>query len=1129
MSKIEILDKMVKDKVDIVFDTQCIRKKTNWSSVSKFHKIDSGVFDPEIFLKDITSRSPKVNSLLEKIDYLDKKDKAKYGKTFKHFVFSDVKSGGHGAKMLAAALLSKGYNLGYESQIEGEDSRYDFPILNIAPLGQNKGGSRDIDTDSDIETDDEEDNKIKWTPIELLEKEQLLETRGNNFYLLSSVSVYGKPISVKMKKEMLSNFNSRPENIHGDLCRIIIMDSGFKEGIDLFDVKYVHIFEPPVNAADQKQIIGRATRTCGQKGLEFDDKTGWPLNVFIYDLEIPQQLRPSLLNSMNTFDLLMKSMNEDMRMTNFGYDIERLSVFGSVDYDLTKHIHNFAITPDDNEEDTQTIYGGRHLKYGEERVIDPNKMTFLKMKDYIREHFSKFEWEPVKMQNMCVDPRGHSGRPKKLIDYTPSQDFIRHYFTPTGPVKGMLLHHSVGTGKTCSAIACATRNFEPEEYTILWVTRTTLKNDIWKNMFQQICNENIRNKLLEGEEIPDDPKKQMRMLSKSWQIRPMSYKQFSNLVSKENDFYRRLVERNGLEDPLRKTLLIIDEAHKLYGGDDLSSIERPDMVALHKSLMNSYAVSGADSVRLLLMTATPITESPMELVQLVNLCKPFEHQMPHSFDAFSGKYLDKEGFFSEKGEVRFLDDIAGHVSYLNREKDARQFAQAIIKRVNVPLATEAQFEVMRQYDAYYMRTHNNETLEELKTKVKTQNEYIQTKLSELDKERFSYLKLKCSQFSPKDAKCQTIIRKHVSVLIKDINTYVKELKTDMKGLQKELKGIQELRTKGLEKIKKNVEKYPERFAEYKRSTYFVLRSICGKRIRSNKEMDKFMEIHPEIIKLDTEIGEHEEYIEMLKNKLVLFEDTFKTNMKRLRSLLSDDLSDLEKMSVKRTINEKKDSHRKTKKNMVKEIDESLENEREELDELYMDKKDIFKRIKQTLKKRLKIEKQQEKKEKQQEKALRKTLRKQNALKKDIEDEVIDKMVIEVEKMIDDELLELEESIKQKQAKEQEVKQEKEKEKIRKKQEKEKEKQEKEKEKQEKEKVKQEKIRKVKQEKEKEKQEKEKVKQEKEKDKQEKIRKVKQEKEKEKQEKEREKTRKKQEKEKKKQDKKRKTEKIREKK
>lgn len=1008
MSKIEILEKLSKDDVEIVFDSQCIRKKTNWSSVSKSHKMDSGAFEPEIFLKDSVSRSPKINVLLDKIADLDKKDHAKYGKQFKHFIFSDVKSGGQGAKMLAAALSAKGYYLGYESAIvgrEGEDESEDsFPLLDIAPLGEMKGGSGDSDSDDD---DDDEDKKpeVKWTPIKLLPKKELLETRGRNFYLLSSVSVFGKPISVKMKKDILANFNSRPDNIQGDLCRFIIMDSGFKEGIDLFDVKYVHIFEPPVNAADQKQIIGRATRTCGQKGLDFDPKSGWPLHVFIYDLEIPESLRPSLLQASNTFDLFMKSMNVDMRMTNFGYDIERLSVFGSVDYELTQNIHTFSIEPDEDDTDIQTVYGGRHLKYGEDRYVDPNKMTFLKMKNYIREHFSNFEWEPVKMENMCVEPPSAPvGRPKRLIDYTPSQDFIRHYFTPQGPVKGMLLHHSVGTGKTCSAIASATRNFESQEYTILWVTRTTLKNDIWKNMFQQICNENIRNKVMEGEQIPEDPKAQMRMLSKSWQIRPMSYKQFSNLVSKENDFYRRLVERNGQEDPLRKTLLIIDEAHKLYGGGDLSSIERPDMVALHQALMKSYAVSGDESVRLLLMTATPVTESPMELVQLINLCKPAEHQMPHSFDAFSAKYLDKEGFFSDRGQVRFLDDIAGHVSYLNREKDARQFSQPIIKRVNVPLATEAQMEIMKQYDAYLIKTANNETADELKAKVKAQTDYIETKLAELDKERFAYLKLKCSRFVPKDAKCQMIVRRNIAALVKEINAYVKSLKTDMKDIQKELKGIQETRTKGLEKIKKNIERYPERFKEYKKSVYFVLRAMCGKRVRTNKDLEKYMTQHPGITKIDDEIGEHEEYVEMLKNKLALFEQSYKTNMKELRDMLYDkDLSHLERLTLKKTMKDKQEQHNKTKKTLSKEIGDSLEKEKEELDQLYLGKKLIFRNIKKTMKEKLKIEKQEEKKRQKEEKALRKTLRQQNTLKGDIEDEVIDKMVIEVEKKIDDEL------------------------------------------------------------------------------------------------------------------------------
>jgi superfamily II DNA or RNA helicase len=145
----------------------------------------------------------------------------------------------------------------------------------------------------------------------------------------------------------------------------------------------------------------------------------------------------------------------------------------------------------------------------------------------------------------------------------------------------MLLWHSTGSGKTCSAIAAASNEFEKEGYTILWVTRTTLKNDIWKNMFDQVCHEVIRTKLSSGEiAIPSEQPKRMKLLSPSWRIRPMSYKQFSNLVSKQNQLYDTLVKVNGAADPLRKTLLIIDEAHKLYGGGDLSTIERPDMKAL---------------------------------------------------------------------------------------------------------------------------------------------------------------------------------------------------------------------------------------------------------------------------------------------------------------------------------------------------------------------------------------------------------------------------------------------------------------------------------------------------------------------------------------------------------------------
>ena len=86
----------------------------------------------------------------------------------------------------------------------------------------------------------------------------------------------------------------------------------------------------------------------------------------------------------------------------------------------------------------------------------------------------------------------------------------------------------------------------------------------------------------------------------------MSYKQFSNLLIGKNKIYDILKSRNGSEDILKKTLIIIDEAHKLYGGD-LKASERPETDIMEKLIMNSYNKSGSESCKLLLMTATPFT------------------------------------------------------------------------------------------------------------------------------------------------------------------------------------------------------------------------------------------------------------------------------------------------------------------------------------------------------------------------------------------------------------------------------------------------------------------------------------------------------------------------------------------
>ena len=340
---IDTLGKLLDDKTIVQYSPNCVRQKSNFSKSGGKYRFDNIRFKPTQLVRDIPTHSPKLAALLRKIHELDAQDQLKHGKTFKHFIFSDLKSGAYGAKIIASALVAKGMTLGYRA-----------PRLHPDEANSGSESSPDSDTEDEDEEEAEEaeedegspkrpSGRKEFGPIELLDDATLLNTRGNNFYLLASTSVYEKPISVRMKKAILAKFNERPANVNGDLARIIVMDSGFKEGIDLFDIKYIHIFEPSVNAADQKQVIGRGTRTCGQKGLDFHPRYGWPLHVFVYDLAIPEEYRGAFLGAKTTFELYMKALNVDVRLLNFGYDIERLTVLGSVDYDLNKNIHHFSI------------------------------------------------------------------------------------------------------------------------------------------------------------------------------------------------------------------------------------------------------------------------------------------------------------------------------------------------------------------------------------------------------------------------------------------------------------------------------------------------------------------------------------------------------------------------------------------------------------------------------------------------------------------------------------------------------------------------------------------------------------------------------------------------------------------
>ena len=903
----------------------CMRKTANFSKILNYHKFDKAVYDPKKLNEELLEASPKMVQLLNNIRELDSQDVKYHGKKFKHFIFSDVKEGGYGAKIIASAFQANGYN----------------NILKSKKVSNQINAKLYLD----------------------LEK-----SNYQNFALLSSNSVYGTTFNEKIKKEVLKMYNERPANIQGKNVRLIILDSGFKEGIDLFDVKYVHIFEPSITIADLKQTVGRATRTCGQKGLEFQKNIGWPLYVYNYYLTIPEIVSNSMYTNRslmeNNFEsynkdedvLLFKNVEKyndstmnysefDSAMIQLSKQLYELAPLLAVDYYLTKNIHkandlnrefmekdfylmggaatastktNFKRQSDNskffkidnikcmgkcgkkstndipvsidfmkyvykkykhpnqllinakanirqflcnymkdldnkfckhinlewsqryiriphiiekhnnlldikkdlqalelvinNENDTtnikypivlyktsshkitsksrSNITSNKSSNKSSRKTSNSNKsfknkftkMSFIKMRDYIVRNYNskEFVWDPIDVVNKCVDvPKANANTNTNAIMLNPTQTFIAHYFTPASPYKGILLWHSVGTGKTCTGVATASSSFEKEGYSILWVTRTTLKGDVWKNIFDQICHVILVNEINKGLILPENLSERKRHLSKSW-LEPMSYKQFSNLLAGKNAIYDILLERNGSTDLLHKTLIIIDEAHKLYGGD-LKASERPNMEIMENLISNSYKVSGANSCKLMIMTATPFTNSPLELFALTNLFMTHESEkITTNKEEFKKQYMTSQNILSETGLKVLANKLSGYISYLNREKDPTQFAQPIM--INVPiLMSHVENEDLR--DAVYLNSNLNSIEKDIEELIISLRAKIKEEKSDYKSRKLPYKNKEIPQAITNEL--DTIL-KNIKALEDKINGY-KQNKADAKDKMKELK------------------------------------------------------------------------------------------------------------------------------------------------------------------------------------------------------------------------------------------------------------------------------------------------------------------------------------------------------
>jgi hypothetical protein len=263
--------------------------------------------------------------------------------------------------------------------------------------------------------------------------------------------------------------------------------------------------------------------------------------------------------------------------------------------------------------------------------------------DYFKKYKLKINNE--KMEDFCL--------PKKYT-LQPQQEFLpkllKSKYAPwklNNNIRGILLYHQIGAGKTCTSITIA-ETFKNSMNIIVVLPASLIGN--YLNELKSPCPTIINNieyltekekKILNNlkpndKEYQDIMDKALERINKYYKI--YSYHKFVELVN------------DNIIKNLNNTLLIIDEIQ--------------NMISLNGTFYNtlSHIINKSKNIKLILLTATPIFDKPIEIALTLNLLtiKPI-----FNIDTFNNDYLkikNKNNKISY--ESNNLDDFKNKIKYM---------------------------------------------------------------------------------------------------------------------------------------------------------------------------------------------------------------------------------------------------------------------------------------------------------------------------------------------------------------------------------------------------------------------------------------------------------------------------------
>ncbi len=314
---------------------------------------------------------------------------------------------------------------------------------------------------------------------------------------------------------------------------------------------------------------------------------------------------------------------------------------------------------------------------------------YIPYPDYDNEKFNKLIYQkkefnrnklplPFGKNSKDYDQTSASRCSQTNFTLTPNQMFIKGFMSPLTHYNGLLLFHSVGVGKTCTAISIAEQYHEIYEKKILVILSSTLIDNFKKQIFditKYDMKNNIAN-LCVGTKYPDMiidkhkmdketlEKKINKLINEKYQF--IGYKELAILMDKIRNKIEQFEVHNDpekveklfnerLSEIFSDRLIIIDEAHNLRNPSETG---KKQISTAFKTLLRHVS-----NVKLVLLTATPMFNNAKEIVWTLNLLLTNDKRP----EITSAMVFDKQGNLTEEGKSLLIRVSRGYVSYMRGE------------------------------------------------------------------------------------------------------------------------------------------------------------------------------------------------------------------------------------------------------------------------------------------------------------------------------------------------------------------------------------------------------------------------------------------------------------------------------